>query len=231
MTISGTNFTGVTAVNFGVKLAASFTVNSTTSIIAESPQGAGIEDVTVTTLNGTSVTSTVDQFTYRATTHDFNGDGKSDVLWRDTAGDVGLWLMNSSQILQGAAFTAVPLNWSIVGSGDFNGDGKADILWRDTAGDVGLWLMNGTQVVQGSAFSSVPLNWSIVGTGDFNGDGKADILWLDNANNVGIWFMNSTQILQAGVVGQLPAGWTVLGSDMRRDIFLRNITNGDSACG
>lgn len=227
VTISGTNFTGVTTVNFGTRSSASFTINSTTSIIATCPQGAEIVDVTVATPGGTSATTAVDRFTYRTTAHDFNGDGKSDVLWRDTAGDVGLWLMNGSQILQGAAFTAVPLNWSIVGQRDFNGDGKADILWRDTAGDVGLWLMNGTQVVQGTAFSSVPLNWSIVGTGDFNGDGKADILWLDNANNVGIWFMNGTQIVQAGVVGQLPAGWAVVGSDMNGDIFLRNMTNGD----
>ena len=160
-------------------------------------------------------------------THDFNGDGKSDVLWRDTAGDVGLWLMNGPQILQGTAFTAVPLNWSVVGQRDFNGDGKADILWRDTAGDVGLWLMNGTQIIQGGAFSAVSLNWSIVGTGDFNGDGKADILWLDNQNNVGIWFMNGTQILQGGVVGQLPTNWTVVGSDMKGDIFLRDTATGD----
>jgi hypothetical protein len=35
-------------------------------------------------------------------THDFNSDGKSDILWRDGAGDVGMWLMNGAQILQGA---------------------------------------------------------------------------------------------------------------------------------
>ena len=33
-------------------------------------------------------------------THDFNGDGKSDILWRDIAGDVGMWLMNGASILQ-----------------------------------------------------------------------------------------------------------------------------------
>lgn len=227
VTISGTNFTGVTAVNFGLKSAASFSVNSTTSIVAMCPQGAGIVDVTVTTANGTSATSAADQFMYRAPAHDFNGDGKSDVLWRNTAGDVGVWLMNGTQIVQGSAFNAVPLNWSIVGQRDFNGDGNADILWRDTVGDVGFWLMNGTQIIQGGTFNAVPLNWSVAGTGDFNGDGKADILWLDTAGNVGIWFMNGTQIVQAGVVGQLPAPWTVVGADMKGDIFLRNTSSGD----
>ena len=173
---------------------------------------------------GNGIFSTTHTLTY---THDFNGDNRSDILWRDTAGDVGMWLMNGGQILQGAAFNSVGTNWSIVGQRDFNGDGKSDILWRDTVGDVGMWLMNGTQIVQGGSFSAIPLNWSVAGTGDFNGDGKADILWLDNQGNVGIWFMNGTQILQAGVVGQLPPSWIIVGSDMKGDIFLRNTSSGD----
>ena len=185
--------------------------------------GAGIPSVgtSVTVSSICSTTATL------ADTHDFNGDGKSDILWRDSGGDIGMWLMNGGQILQGAAFSAVATKWSIVGQRDFNGDGKSDILWRDTVGDVGMWLMNGTQIVQGGSFSAVPLNWSVAGTGDFNGDGKADILWIDNQGNVGIWFMNGTQILQGGVVGQLPPNWIIVGSDMKGDIFLRNSSSGD----
>ena len=33
-------------------------------------------------------------------THDFNGDGKSDILWRNTNGDVDIWLLNGMQIFQ-----------------------------------------------------------------------------------------------------------------------------------
>ena len=50
MTITGTNFTGATAVKFGATNAASFTVNSATSITATSPAGSGTVDVTVTTV-------------------------------------------------------------------------------------------------------------------------------------------------------------------------------------
>jgi hypothetical protein len=32
-------------------------------------------------------------------THDFNGDGMSDVAWRNTSGDIDIWLMNGLQIL------------------------------------------------------------------------------------------------------------------------------------
>ena len=85
-------------------------------------------------------------------THDFNGDYKSDVLWRDSSGNVGMWLMNGSSIGNASVLGNAPTNWSIVGQRDFNGDGTADILWRDTAGDVGIWLMNGTKIsVDGGA--------------------------------------------------------------------------------
>ncbi|HEX9095509.1 MAG TPA: IPT/TIG domain-containing protein [Candidatus Dormibacteraeota bacterium] len=65
VTITGTNFTGATGVNFGSTAASIFTVNSATSITATSPAGAaGTVDVTVTSPSGTSATRAADQFTY-----------------------------------------------------------------------------------------------------------------------------------------------------------------------
>ncbi|MBM3116683.1 putative Ig domain-containing protein [Jeongeupia naejangsanensis] len=66
VTITGTNFTGATAVKFGATNAGSVVVNSATSITATSPAGSGTVDVTVTTPGGTSTTSAADQFTYVA---------------------------------------------------------------------------------------------------------------------------------------------------------------------
>jgi len=64
ITITGTNFTGVSAVKFG-SATASFTFNSATQITANSPAASvGTVDVTVTTPGGTSATSAADQFTY-----------------------------------------------------------------------------------------------------------------------------------------------------------------------
>ena len=64
VTVSGSNFTGATAVKFGTVAATSFTVNSASSITATSPAGSGTLDVTVTTPSGTSPTGSADQFTY-----------------------------------------------------------------------------------------------------------------------------------------------------------------------
>lgn len=84
--VTGTNFTGASAVKFGAANAASFTVNSPTSITAVSPSGsASTVDITVTTSLGTSVTNPSDQFTFtvagnaafQAVLGTFNGSGSA----------------------------------------------------------------------------------------------------------------------------------------------------------
>jgi hypothetical protein len=160
-------------------------------------------------------------------THDFNGDYKSDILWRDASGNVGMWLMNGSAVSQASVLGNVPGNWSIVGQRDFNGDGNADILWRDTSGNVGLWLMNGTSVTSSTVLGNVPTTWSVAATGDFNGDGKADIVWRDTSGNVGLWLMNGATIQQASVIGNLSTNWMIAGADNHGHIFWRNAVTGD----
>ncbi|MFD8478679.1 IPT/TIG domain-containing protein [Kitasatospora sp. NPDC059673] len=66
VTVTGTGFTGATGVAFGATAAASFTVNSDTSITATAPAAtaSGAVDVTVTTAAGTSATAPADQYAY-----------------------------------------------------------------------------------------------------------------------------------------------------------------------
>ena len=68
VTITGTNFTGATAVSFGPSKAESFKVNSATSITAESPPAPGVVsgtvEVTVTTPEGESLSSPGNRFGY-----------------------------------------------------------------------------------------------------------------------------------------------------------------------
>ncbi len=53
--ITGSGFSGATAVQFGGTAAASFVVNSATQITAVSPAGTGSVNISVTTANGTAV--------------------------------------------------------------------------------------------------------------------------------------------------------------------------------
>ena len=65
VTISGTGFSAASSVSFGGTAAASFVVNSDTSITAVSPAaGPGPVEVTVTSGGGTSATIAADQFTF-----------------------------------------------------------------------------------------------------------------------------------------------------------------------
>lgn len=66
VTITGSGFTGATAVKFGSAAASSFTVNSDASITAAAPAAVGVGpvDVTVTTPSGTSATRSADQYAY-----------------------------------------------------------------------------------------------------------------------------------------------------------------------
>jgi len=68
-------------------------------------------------------------------THDFNGNGFSDVLFRTDTGDVQYWLIingsfNAGPGSGGGSLGGLGNEWTIVGQGDFNGDGLGDILWR-----------------------------------------------------------------------------------------------------
>jgi hypothetical protein len=64
VTIAGTGFTGATKVTFGDTAAASFSIKSSTKIVAVSPAGTGTVHITVTTASGTSATSSKDDFTF-----------------------------------------------------------------------------------------------------------------------------------------------------------------------
>ncbi len=64
--LTGAGLVEVTSVTFGTNSAASFTINSSTSITAVAPAGtAGTVDVRVTSPTGTSPITTVDHFTYK----------------------------------------------------------------------------------------------------------------------------------------------------------------------
>ena len=66
VTITGTDFSGATDVEFGTTAATDFRVDSPSQITAVAPAGSGIRDVTVTTPSGTSAASRADLYTYIA---------------------------------------------------------------------------------------------------------------------------------------------------------------------
>jgi hypothetical protein len=82
---------------------------------------------------------------------DTNGDGRADLLWRNSAtGDLGVWFLDGSRVTGTANLsvgTMPDTNWKIVGSEDVNGDRKADVLWQHTDGTLATWYLNGRNVI------------------------------------------------------------------------------------
>lgn len=143
-------------------------------------------------------------------TGDLSGDGFSDVLARDTTGDLYLYAGNgrSDWLLPR---TRVGAGWnvfnSIFGVGDFNGDGHRDVMARDTSGV--LWLYPGDGHGGWLPAVQIGTGWdaytAIFAVGDFNGDGHPDIMERDSSGRLWLSAGTGTGTLSAPV--QIGAGW------------------------
>lgn len=169
--------------------------------------------------------------------NDFNGDGRSDILWRNDNGSLSSWLGNGSGGFNNNdanAASFAPQGWSVTATGDFNGDGRVDILWRNAGtGALSDWLGTNTGGFtnnDANAAGSAPTNWTVVGSGDFNGDGRSDILWRSDTGAISNWlgtanggFVNN----DANAAGWAPVNWQVVATgdfngDGSDDILWRN---------
>lgn len=165
---------------------------------------------------------------------DFDRDGIGDLLLRDNAGNVVIWLVSGGAYRVATAPGGADNTWQIAGTGDYNNDGFQDLLWRNSSGAVGIWyLVNGQ--FSGSFFpTTVPDNtWSIAGTGDFDNNGFSDILWRNSNGTELIWFFASAGgqiVITSSAPPSVDTSWQVAGvadfnGDSRADILWRN-TNG-----
>lgn len=74
---------------------------------------------------------------------DFDGDGRDDVLWRNSNGVLTDWLAQPNGSFAGNYATwavQVTPEWDVAAVGDVNGDGRDDIIWRNDSGLVTDWL-------------------------------------------------------------------------------------------
>ncbi|MFJ5547751.1 FG-GAP repeat domain-containing protein [Streptomyces sp. NPDC093225] len=122
---------------------------------------------------------------------DLTGDGKGDLLTRDSAGT--LWLhAGDGRGLAAGAPVRVGTGWGaydrLVGAGDVSGDGRTDLVARDTAGRLYLFPGTGSAATPFGARVLVGPGWSgyadLAAPGDLDGDGRADLIARDPAGAV-----------------------------------------------
>ncbi|TDH62416.1 hypothetical protein E2C06_11115 [Dankookia rubra] len=86
---------------------------------------------------------------------DFDGDGRSDILWRDADSSIAIWRMDGTSFLGGGTVSTPGTDWVVAGVGDFDGDGRSDILFQDGSGNVAGWRMDGTTVLEGRTVTAM----------------------------------------------------------------------------
>jgi uncharacterized delta-60 repeat protein/M6 family metalloprotease-like protein len=168
---------------------------------------------------------------------DFNGDGRSDLIFQDgITGERRIWLMNGTTYGSAISLGSISTDWQVAGSADFNGDGKADILFQNKiTGERLIWLMNGTTYLSSVSLGTLSTAWSIAGTGDFNGDGKPDIVFQNTVTGERvIWLMNGTAYGSAVSLGTVSTAWQIVGTgdfnlDGKTDLVFQNNVTGDRA--
>jgi len=133
---------------------------------------------------------------------DFDGDGRADIVWRHTGGQVGVWFMNGASFLT-AAYPGKPgLEWKISGVGDVDGDSRADIAWRANDGATAIWYLHGGVIAAQAWPGVVGPEWHIIGLRDFDGDGRSEILWRSDTGSTALWWIRggalATQAWPAG---------------------------------
>jgi FG-GAP-like repeat len=121
---------------------------------------------------------------------DLNGDGRSDLLARDSSGI--LWSFPGrgdgtfgSRVKLGGGWNAYN---SVVGAGDIDGNGHADIVARASNGH--LYFYEGTGIATAPFKSRVDLGggWNtytkLAAPGDLDGDGRADIVGVTSSGQL-----------------------------------------------
>ncbi|MDD1057223.1 FG-GAP-like repeat-containing protein [Streptomyces cocklensis] len=130
---------------------------------------------------------------------DLTGDGKPDLVARDSSGTLWLYKGTGSATGPYAARTKVGSGWntfnSLVSAGDLTGDAKPDLVARDASGT--LWLYKGTGNATSpynAARTKIGTGWntfnSLTAAGDLTGDGRQDLVARD-ASGV-LWLYKGT---------------------------------------
>jgi sugar lactone lactonase YvrE len=180
----------------------------------------------VTTANGTVQRALLPRAVANA---DYNGDGKSDVLFRGTAGANLVWLSANSTTKQVVATLAT--EQKLAGQGDFDGDGKVDLAWRNTLTGANTIWRSANANTQMILTAVADQNWTIAGVGDFNGDGKADLFWRNKVTGSNEYWPGGNASAKKAVSAQLDMKLVLAGvgdfdGDGRSDLLWRHVQTG-----
>jgi hypothetical protein len=189
ITITGSSFTGATAVSFGGTAATSFQVVSDTKITATDPAGTVGQsaDVTVTTPSGTSAKGSADKFTY-INSIVVNGASGDTLAITATSANGGSYTLNNGS----------PVSFSGITQFTFNGAGNNTLVVTYPSGGI-FAPASGTIFNGGTGTNTLTVNAASAMLTTVPGglaSGGAAILTY---SNVAVLNLNKTTALDAAV--------------------------------
>lgn len=144
---------------------------------------------------------------------DWNGDGVTDVMWRDANGN-NRWFVNNGALSFTQYTNPIPpanltyqSTLSYVYFGDWNGDGLTDMLWRGgPSNSLNHWLVNNGNMSFTETDNAITNSFaSAVYVGDFNGDGFSDVMQMGDAGDGSQrWFLNDGALHFTSVDNPIP---------------------------
>jgi len=159
---------------------------------------------------------------------DFDGDRRSDVLWRHPTAGYAIWPAANA-----SARRALP-TLQFVAIGDLDGDGRDDLVWRSGVyAPSGLHFFFWSGADQARAFdlgivSTYEMaSWQLQAVGDFDGDGRADLFWRNLRDGRNLAWLGGVPLARMPIATVADVGWRVVASadyddDGRSDLFWRH---------
>lgn len=143
---------------------------------------------------------------------DFQGMGRSAMLWRNTSGLIYDWQMNGTEIASSSFVAQIGPDWHMLATGSLSGTGKSGLLWQNDAGVVVDWQMDGPKVVGSATVGALDPSWRFIAAGDLEGDGTADAVWQNASGTIEEWRFSQGNLIGAAVIGSLDSSWKFLAS-------------------
>ena len=139
---------------------------------------------------------------------DFNRDGFTDLVARDSTGL--LWLYPGNGAGNFKARYQMGSGWNtmtaLITPGDVTGDGVADVLARTAAG--ALWIYPGNGAGGLGARRQIGAGWqsfTVTNAGDMTGDGRGDVLARDASGNLWVYPLAGNAVFQTRRLNS--SGW------------------------
>jgi uncharacterized repeat protein (TIGR03803 family) len=181
----------------------------------------------------------------RPAVRDFDGDGRSDLAWRDPGSALQrAWMMSGTSKLGEMPLPSLPgsAQWTVAATGDMDGNGTPDLVWRNNVtGQNAVWFVIGGRLVLTRWIPTVAdLNWRLVAAADLNGDGLVDLIWRHavTGQNV-VWFTGtftvdgSMYFASAPLPDVVDPAWQIadaadMNGDRFADLIWRNSITGEN---